>query len=96
MKVGIIGSGGREHALANLLKNQLVDTIFCFQEMLERKKLQKNSNRFKNFKILKDFILDNRIDLIIVGPEKPLVDGIVDYLEKFKIKVLAQTKLPLN
>ena len=47
----------------------------------------------KNFKILKDFILDNRIDLIIVGPEKPLVDGIVDYLEKFKIKVFGPNKI---
>ena len=32
-------------------------------------------------------IYEKKIDLVIVGPEKPLVDGIIDYLEKFKIKV---------
>ena len=34
-----------------------------------------------------------KIDLIIIGPEKPLVDGLVDYLEKFKIKVFGPNKL---
>ena len=42
MKVGIIGSGGREHAICQSIKKSAkVDTIFCFPEMLERKKLQK-------------------------------------------------------
>ena len=44
-------------------------------------------------KILKNFIFENKIDLIIVGPEKPLVDGLVDYLEKFKIKVFGPNKI---
>ena len=44
-------------------------------------------------KILKNFIIENKIDLIIVGPEKPLVDGLVDYLEKFKIKVFGPNKI---
>ena len=41
----------------------------------------------------KKFYKKNNIDLIIVGPEKPLVDGIVDYLEKFKIKVFGPNKI---
>ena len=45
-----------------------------------------------NFDNFKNFILDKKIDLIIVGPEKPLVDGIVDYLEKFNIKVFGPNK----
>ena len=44
-------------------------------------------------KILKNFIFENKIDLVIVGPEKPLVDGLVDYLEKFKIKVFGPNKI---
>ena len=40
-----------------------------------------------NFEKIKNYILDNKIDLVVIGPEKPLVDGLVDYLEKFKIKV---------
>ena len=42
---------------------------------------------------LKNFILLKKIDLIIVGPEKPLVDGIVDFLEKNKIKVFGPNKI---
>jgi len=38
--------------------------------------------------MIKNYIFKKKIDLIIIGPEKPLVDGLVDYLEKFKIKAL--------
>ena len=41
----------------------------------------------------KDFILGNEISFIIIGPEKPLVDGIVDYLEKSNIKVFGPNKI---
>ena len=46
----------------------------------------------EKFDDLKNFINLNKIDLIVVGPEKPLVDGIVDYLEKNKIKVFGPSK----
>jgi phosphoribosylamine--glycine ligase len=46
-----------------------------------------------NFENIKDFILEKKIDLVVVGPEKPLVEGIVDYLEKFQIKVFGPNKL---
>ena len=36
--------------------------------------------------------MDNKIDLVVVGPEQPLVDGIVDYLDKYKIKVFGPNK----
>ena len=44
-------------------------------------------------KILKILYLRNQIDLIIVGPEKPLVDGLVDYLEQFNINVFGPNKI---
>ena len=47
----------------------------------------------ENFEIIKDFIIKNKLDLVIVGPEKPLVDGIVDFFEKFKIKVFGPNKI---
>ena len=95
MKVGIIGSGGREHAICQSLKNsKKIEKIFCFPGNAGTAEIAKNINiNFENFEILKDFILKEKIDLIIIGPEKPLVDGLVDYLEKFKIKVFGPNKI---
>ena len=94
MKVGIIGSGGREHAICQSLKNSnKTDKIFCFPGNAGTKEIAENINLdLKNFESLKNFIFDKKIDLIIVGPEKPLVDGLVDYLESFKIKVFGPNK----
>ena len=94
MKVGIIGSGGREHSICEILKrsNNITD-IYCFPGNAGTAKIANNIdiniNEYDNFK---NFILDKKIDLIIVGPEKPLVDGIVNYLEKFNINVFGPNK----
>ncbi len=95
MKVGIIGSGGREHALcAAIKKSEKVSEIYCFPGNGGTSKISKNIDLDLNdFEGLKKFILKNKIDLIIVGPEKPLVDGIVDFLENNKIKVFGPTKV---
>ena len=95
MKVGIIGSGGREHAICQSLKNSnKINEIFCFPGNAGTEDIAINIDlNLNNFEILKNFILDNKIDLIVVGPEKPLVDGLVDYLEKFKIKVFGPNKI---
>ena len=47
----------------------------------------------ENFEEIKNFVLEKKIDLMVIGPEKPLVNGLVDYLEKFKIKVFGPNKL---
>ena len=95
MKVGIIGSGGREHAIClSIKKSSKIDKIFCFPGNAGTQEIAENIDLdLENFKILKDFIIENKIDLVIVGPEKPLVDGIVDYLEKYKIKVFGPKKI---
>ena len=94
MKVGVIGSGGREHALCFALKNSKnISKIYCFPGNAGTSEIATNVDiDITNFEILKNFIIDNKIDTIIVGPEKPLVDGIVDYLERFKIKVFGPNK----
>ena len=94
MKVGVIGSGGREHALCFSLKNSdKIKEIYCFPGNAGTALIAKNINiNIDDFEKLKDFIKQNQIDLIIVGPEKPLVNGIVDYLEKFNIKVFGPNK----
>ena len=95
MKVGIIGSGGREHAICENIKNSSkIKKIFCFPGNAGTKNIAENVDiDLKNFKNIKSFILKNEIDLVIIGPEKPLVDGLVDYLEKFNIKVFGPNKL---
>mgnify|MGYP005990953701 CR=1 FL=1 len=95
MKVGIIGSGGREHAICQSLKNSVkVKKIYCFPGNAGTADIANNINlNLNNFENLKNFILEKKIDLIIIGPEKPLVDGLVDYLEKFNIKVFGPNKI---
>ena len=95
MKVGIIGSGGREHAICIAISSsKTVKKIYCFPGNAGTAKIAENiSLNLENFSELKDFILLNTIDLIIVGPEKPLVDGIVDFLEANNINVFGPNKL---
>ena len=95
MKVGIIGSGGREHAICHSLKkSNKISKIYCFPGNAGTTKIAKNIKiNLKNFTVLKNFILKQKIDLVIVGPEKPLVDGIVNFLEKYNIKVFGPNQI---
>ena len=95
MIVGIIGSGGREHAICQSMNNSSkIKKIFCFPGNAGTKKIAENIDLdLENFEAIKKFILDNKIELVIIGPEKPLVSGLVDYLEKFQIKVFGPNKL---
>ena len=91
MIVGVLGSGGREHSICDtLIKSEKIDKLYCFPGNAGTAKIATNVNLdLDNFEKIKNFILEKKIGLVVVGPEKPLVDGIVDYLEKFQIKVLA-------
>ena len=95
MIVGIIGSGGREHAICQMLNySKKVSELYCFPGNAGTSKIAKNIELdTNNFEKLKNFILNKKINLVIVGPEKPLVNGIVDYLEKFGIKVFGPNKI---
>ena len=94
MKVGIIGSGGREHALCHAIKNsEKVEEIYCIPGNAGTDKIAKNVILdTSNFEVLRQFIMKNKIDIVIIGPEKPLVEGIVDFLETNKIKVFGPNK----
>ena len=94
MNVGIIGSGGREHALCiSLKKSKKIKNIYCFPGNAGTSFIAKNIEiDLNNFEELKKLIYKLDIGIIIVGPEKPLVDGIVDFLEKNKIKVFGPNK----
>ena len=95
MKVGIIGSGGREHAICHILNDtKKIEQIYCFPGNAGTAEIAQNiSLNLEIFEELNDFVILKKINLIIVGPEKPLVDGIVDYLESHNIKVFGPNKL---
>ncbi len=95
MKVGIIGSGGREHSICFSLNNsKKISKIFCFPGNAGTADIAENIDLdLDNFEQIKKFIDKEKIDLIIIGPEKPLVDGLVDFLEKNKIKVFGPNKV---
>tara|TARA_Y100000817_G_scaffold247310_1_gene199434 strand:+ start:236 stop:1501 length:1266 start_codon:yes stop_codon:yes gene_type:complete len=95
MIVGIIGSGGREHALCVTLKrSSKINKIYCFPGNAGTEDIAENiSINLNNFENLKNIILEKKIEIVIIGPEKPLVDGLTDYLEKYKIKVFGPCKI---
>ncbi|MDC3372997.1 phosphoribosylamine--glycine ligase [Candidatus Pelagibacter sp.] len=95
MKIAIIGSGGREHALAaTILKSPTISEIFCIPGNAGTSKIATNVELDINkFDKVHEFVNKNSVDLVVVGPELPLVNGIVDYLEKFKIKVFGPNKI---
>ena len=94
MNIGIIGSGGREHALCQKIsESKYVRKIFSIPGNAGTSNLSTNLKiNFLNFKELLKAIKHYKIDLVIVGPEQPLVNGIVDFLEKNKIKVFGPNK----
>ena len=95
MKIAIIGSGGREHALAaKISKSPRVKEIFCIPGNAGTSKIATNVEiDINEFDKIFKFITDNSLDLVVVGPEQPLVNGIVDYLENFNIKVFGPNKI---
>ena len=94
MNIGIIGSGGREHAICQKIsKSSLTNKIFCFPGNAGTSSLAINVQvDILDFKKLLDLIKFYEIDLVVVGPEEPLVKGVVDFLTKNKIKVFGPNK----
>ena len=94
MNIGLIGSGGREHALCQKIhESKLIKKIICFPGNAGTAKIAKNIKvDILNFREIHQLVQFYKIDLVIVGPEEPLVRGLVDYLRKKKIKVFGPDK----
>ena len=94
MNLAIIGSGGREHALCyKLRKSKEVRKLFCIPGNAGTKKLAENINEeLYNFEGIYKIVKEKKIDFVIVGPEEPLVNGIVDFLTKKDIKTFGPDK----
>ena len=94
MNIGLIGSGGREHAICKkIFESKQVNKIICFPGNAGTSNIATNINvNILNFKKILKLIKLHKIDLVIVGPEEPLVRGIADFLKKNKVKVFGPNK----
>jgi len=94
MKILVIGSGGREHALVwKLSQSSKVEKIFCAPGNPGIAELGTNiAISSMDFKKLVSFVVENQIDLTVVGPEDPLVAGIVDYFNDHDLKIFGPDK----
>ena len=94
MNLAVIGSGGREHAICyKLNQSSKIKKIICIPGNAGTQKIAENVNAdISDFESIYKIIKTCNIDLVIIGPEQPLVDGLVDYLDEKKIKVFGPNK----
>ena len=87
MNVLVLGSGGREHALSwKIAQSSLCEKIFIAPGNAGTAQLGKNVNiSVTDFESLKTFVIDNEIDMLVVGPEDPLVKGIYDFFKNDEV-----------
>ena len=84
MNVLIIGSGGREHALAwKISQSSILENLYIAPGNGGTRSVGENADISPtDFEAIKSFSLQNNIKLIVVGPEQPLVEGIVDFFRE--------------
>ena len=84
MNILILGSGGREHTFAwKISQSSFCNSLFIAPGNAGTEKLGININlNIADFNSIKDFALDKQVDLIIVGPEEPLVNGIYNFFKR--------------
>ncbi len=96
MKILIIGSGGREHALAwKVAQSNQVQKVFVAPGnagTAQEAKVENIPINVDNLKALISFAQENTIDLTIIGPEQPLVDGIVDQFQAVGLSCFGPTQ----
>jgi phosphoribosylamine--glycine ligase len=90
----LIGGGGREHALAHAIaKSSLLNKLYIAPGNPGTAQHGENVNLdIDDFDDVVDFCEEHHIDLVVVGPEQPLVEGITDYLHDYGIKAFGPTK----
>ncbi len=92
MKILIVGSGGRESAIAVKLKeDKRISKMFFAKGNPTTSQLGQNVYE-DSVEELRDFVIKERIDLTIVGPEAPLVEGIVDEFKKHNLRIFGPRK----
>ena len=88
MNFAVIGSGGREHSICFRLKKSIkLKKLICIPGNAGTQKIAKNIKiDVSNFENIYTVIKKQNIDIVVIGPEQPLVNGLVDFLKKKKSK----------
>ncbi|MGN1376047.1 MAG: phosphoribosylamine--glycine ligase [Prevotella sp.] len=83
MKILLLGSGGREHALAwKIAQSEKTEKLYIAPGNAGTSAVGKNIDiKADDFEGIKDFVLSENVDMVVVGPEDPLVKGIYDYFK---------------
>ncbi len=94
MNLAVIGSGGREHAICFKLKlSPKLNKLICIPGNAGTEAIAKNIKiDISNFEAIYKIVEEEKIDIVIIGPEQPLVDGLVDYLNNKNVKVFGPNK----
>lgn len=87
MNVLVLGSGGREHALSwKIAQSSLCEKLFIAPGNAGTAQLGENINiSATDFESLKTFVIENEIEMLVVGPEDPLVKGIYDFFKNDEV-----------
>ncbi len=91
MNILILGSGGREYSIGLSIFNEKKHTLFFTPGNGATENLGKNIN-IKDYEELALWAKENSIDLTIVGPEAPLVDGVVDIFRKHNLTIFGPSR----
>ena len=94
MKVLIVGGGGREHAIAKkVAESDKVEKIYCVPGNAGICEIAECENiPVMEFDRIADYAIEKQVDLVVVGPDDPLVGGIVDVLEAKGLRVFGPRK----
>jgi phosphoribosylamine--glycine ligase len=94
MNVLLLGSGGREHALAmKIAQSSHLNKLYIAPGNPGTAECGQNiSLKISDFKAIEDFVVENDIKMLIVGPEEPLVNGITDYFDGKSVSIIGPSK----
>jgi phosphoribosylamine--glycine ligase len=92
MKILILGSGGREYSIARAIKNEDAEHELFFQPGNGATDNLGTNINIKDYNDLANFAKENAIELTIVGPEAPLVDGVVDIFKAQGLTIFGPSK----
>lgn len=93
MKVLVIGSGGREHAIADAFSRSSKINAIIVSPGNAGIAQEYRCEKLGEFSAILDFCHQEAVDLVFIGPEQPIQEGLSDYLREHEIKVLAPSRL---